>query len=278
LAAGGENSGNRGDFMARQVEDLAEVMAAAVAGEQGIYSAAAVELAGGRRWLLNPRPLRAASLIKLFVMAEAFRRAGRGELDLEERVAVPEEAKVGGAGALETSPPGTVRTWRALIEVMIVESDNTATNLVVDRLGMAGVNALAAALGCGDTVLRRKMMDFAAADVGRENFTTAADAAAILTKLYRGECVGPAADAAMVAILLRQEDRCKLPLYLPAGTAVACKSGELTGAEHDAGIVYGPRGDYVLAVMGDGLADEARGREVVARLSRTVYDWMNINI
>ncbi len=252
-------------------------MAAAVAGEQGVYSAAAVELAGGCRWLLNPRPLRSASLIKLFVLAEAFRRAGRGELDLAERVPVPEEAKVGGAGRLETSPPGTVRTWHELAEAMIVESDNTATNIIIDRLGMESVNALAAALGCRDTVLRRKMMDFAAAAAGRENYTTPADVAAILAKLYRGECVSPEADAAMVAILLRQEDRCKLPLLLPAGTAVACKSGELEEAEHDAGIVYGPRGDYVLAVMSDGLADEARGREVIARLSRTVYDWMNNN-
>ncbi len=261
--------------MTRQADDLAAVMAAAVAGEQGIYAAAAVELADGRRWLLNPRPLRSASLIKLFVMAEAFRRAGRGELDLEERVAVPPEARVGGAGALEHAPPGTARTWRELVEVMIVESDNTATNIVIDRLGMASVNALAAALGCRETVLRRKMMDFAAAAAGRENYTSPADVAAILTRIYRGECVAPAADAAMAAILLRQEDRCKLPLLLPAGTAVACKSGELAGAEHDAGIVYGPGGDYVLAVMSDGLADEARGRAVIARLSRTVYDWMH---
>lgn len=256
-------------------KDLSAAMAAAVAGEPGTYSAAAVELASGRSWLLNPQRLRSASLIKLFILAEAFRRAGRGELALEETVAVPEEAKVGGAGALETSPPGTVRTWRQLLEAMIVESDNTATNLAIDRLGMASVNALASALGCGDTVLRRKMMDFAAADEGRENYTTPADVAAMLARLYRGECVEPEADAAMVAILLRQEDLCKLPLLLPAPAKVACKSGELDGAEHDAGIIYGERCDYVLAVMSDGLPDEEHGREVIARLSRTVYDFMN---
>jgi len=183
-------------------------MAAVVAGEPGTYSAAVIDLATGRRWLLNPQRMRSASLIKLFILAEAFRRAGRGELALEEAVAVPEEAKVGGAGALEMSPPGTVRTWRQLLEAMIVESDNTATNLVIDRLGMDSVNALAAALGCGGTALRRKMMDFAAADEGRENYTTPAEVAAMLAMLYRGECVDPEADAAMVDILLRQEDLC----------------------------------------------------------------------
>jgi len=192
----------------RDRDDLSAVMAAVVAGEPGTYSAAVSDLATGRRWLLNPQRMRSASLIKLFILAEAFRRAGRGELALEEAVAVPEEAKVGGAGALEMSPPGTVRTWRQLLEAMIVESDNTATNLVIDRLGMDSVNALAAALGCGGTALRRKMMDFAAADEGRENYTTPAEVAAMLAMLYRGECVDPEADAAMVDILLRQEDLC----------------------------------------------------------------------
>lgn len=265
-------------FLSKRDEaDLATAMAAAVAGEPGVYSAAAIEPAGGRRWLLNPQRLRSASLIKIFILAEAFRRAGRGELDLDEAVAIPAEAIVGGAGQLEFAAPGTVRTWRQLLEVMVVESDNTATNMVIDRLGMESVNALAAALGCRDTVLRRKMMDFAAAADGRENYTTPADVAAVLAKLYRRECVSPAADEAMVAILLRQEDRCKLPLLLPAAARVACKSGELEGAEHDAGIVYGEKRDYVLAVMSDGLPDEERGRGVVARLSRTVYDWLHSN-
>lgn len=250
-------------------------MAAAVAGEPGVYAAAAAEPASGRRWLLNPQPLRAASLIKIFVMAEAFRRAEAGGLDLEEVVTVPEAAKVGGAGSLQHAPPGTARTWRQLIELMIVESDNTATNLLLRRLGMDSVNALAAALGCRETVLRREMMDFAAAAAGRENYTSPADVALALTALYRGAWVSPAADAAMVNILLRQEDREKLPRLLPAAARVACKSGELEGAEHDAGIVYGEGRDYVLAVMGDGLPDAARGKEVIARLSRTVYDFLH---
>ncbi|MDT8901706.1 serine hydrolase [Anaeroselena agilis] len=265
--------------MSKKAEsDLTAAMAATVAGEPGVFSAAAVELPAGRRWLLNPKRLRSASLIKIFILAEAFRRIGRGELDPEEAVAIPAEAIVGGAGQLEFAAPGTVRTWRELLEAMIVESDNTATNMVIDRLGMESVNALAVALGCRDTVLRRKMMDFAAAAAGRENYTTPADVAAVLARLYRRECVSPAADEAMVAILLRQEDRCKLPLLLPAAAKVACKSGELDGAEHDAGIVYGEGHDYVLAVMSDGLPDEERGRGVIAQLSRTVYDWLHSNI
>jgi len=260
---------------ARENADLAAAMAAAVAGEPGTYSAAAIDLADGRQWLLNPRPMRAASLIKIFIMAEVFRRAEAGEMDLAAAVAVPAEAQVGGAGALEHAPPGTVRTWRELTEAMIVESDNTATNLVLGEVGMASVNALAAALGCRDTALRRLMMDFAAAAAGRENFTSAADVALALAKLYRREWISPAADEAMLDILLRQEDRCKLPLLLPAGARVACKSGELEGAEHDAGLIFGERCDFVLAVMSDGLPDAVRGQLAIARLARTVYDFLH---
>lgn len=253
--------------------ELEIIMAEALAGEPGQFSAAVEDLASGRRWLLNSQPMRSASLIKIFIMAEAFRRAELNQLDLSETLTVNAEDRVGGAGSLEHAPPGTVRTLRELVELMIIESDNTATNLLIDRLGMDSVNALIGRLGCRDTVLRRKMMDFAAAAAGRENYTSPSEIVATLAGLYRRQCVSPAADEAMVAILLRQEDRCKIPRLLPAGVAVACKSGELEGAEHDAGIVFGARRHYCLAVMSDGLADAERGRAAVARLSQAVYDY-----
>jgi beta-lactamase class A len=254
-------------------DELMRIMAGIIAGEPGVFSAAVEDPVSGRRWLVNPRRLRSASLIKIFIMAEAFRLAAGGELDLDARLTVRAEDRVGGAGALEHAAPGTIKSLRELIEVMIVESDNTATNLIIDRLGMDAINTMIGRLGCRDTVLRRKMMDFAAAEAGRENFTSPADVTAVLSRLYRRECVTPEADEAMVAILLRQEDRCKIPLHLPAGVAVACKSGELEGAEHDAGIVYGSRRHYCLAVMSDELPDAERGRAAIARLARAVYDY-----
>jgi beta-lactamase class A len=73
----------------------------------------------------------------------------------------------------------------------------------------------------------------------------------------------------------RQQDKCKLPLHLPEFVAVAHKTGELDGAEHDAGVVYGARFPYAIAVMADNLSDAAQGRETIANISRTVYDFLH---
>ena len=81
----------------------------------------------------------------------------------------------------------------------------------------------------------------------------------------------PASDQAMVEILLRQTDKCKLPLLLPSNTVIAHKTGELDGIEHDAGIIFG-QPPYILTIMTAGLPDEEKGRQTIATLSRLVYD------
>jgi beta-lactamase class A len=156
---------------------------------------------------------------------------------------------------------------------MITESDNIATNLLLDRIGMDSVNHRIQRLGFTDTVLRRRMMDFGAAASGRENLTSVMDIACLLDRIHRTCCINKSADSAMSRILARQTDRCKIPLLLPPGIVCQHKTGELPGAEHDAGIIFSPSGPYVLSVMSDGLTDPERGRRIVATLSRNVYDW-----
>jgi len=160
-----------------------------------------------------------------------------------------------------------------LIELMIIESDNIATNLLIDLLGMEPINARIRSLGCSETILRRRMMDFAAAETGQENLTSARDVICLLSRLYNANCVSAKADAAMCSILGRQTDRCKIPLLLPSNTICQHKTGELPGAEHDAGIVRTSNGDYLIAIMSDDLPDPEHGRQVIAQLSRIIYDW-----
>lgn len=246
-----------------------------LAGEPGCYSVAVKDLDTGRQWLRNPQPMRSASLIKIFIMIEAFRQAACGALTLGEKRPVTDDVKVGGAGPLEHAAPGTLKSWYELIDLMIVESDNTATNMLIDRLTMDSINATINRMGCRDTVLRRKMMDFASAAQGRENLTSVSDIVAALESLYCRRCLDPGRDAAMRGILKGQQDKCKLPLLLPEGIRLAHKTGELEGAEHDAAIVYSPRCDYIIAVMADDLPDALQGQQTIARLSRAVYDFLN---
>jgi beta-lactamase class A len=250
------------------------VLVETVSAEPGEYAVAVKDLSTGRRWALNPYPMRAASLIKIYIMVEAFRQHSLGSLALAEELAVTGDTRVGGAGPLEHAPIGTVKSCLELVELMITESDNTATNMLINRLTLPGVNETIQRLGCYDTVLQRKMLDFASAAQGRENFTSVTDVATVLEKLYHHRCLGKAADEAMLAIMLRQSDRCKLPLLLPPDIRIAHKTGELDGAEHDAGIVYSRKADYIVAIMSDHLPDEARGREVIAGISRTIYDFL----
>lgn len=237
----------------------------------GTFSLELILPDSGKKISYNSRVLPSASLIKVFIMAEAFRRAGSGHLALSDTAEVTPAVRVGGAGPLEHAAYGTSLTLLELIELMIIESDNTATNMLIQRLGMDAVNALADTFGCRHTFLGREMMDFSARAAGKDNFTTPADMNILLSRLYARQCIDPVSDQAMLAILMRQSDRCKLPLLLPQETAIANKTGELDGIEHDAGIVFA-RTPYILTIMTEHLPDEAAGRQAIAELSRLIYD------
>ena len=142
---------------------------------------------------------------------------------------------------------------------------------------MAQINARIQTLGYQDSVLRRRMMDFAAAAAGQENLTSVTDVAKVLTALHQGLCVDSASDLQMCSILERQTDRCKIPLLLPPDTVCRHKTGELPGAEHDAGIVLAAECNYVVSIMSDNLPDQTCGCHAIAQISRTVYDCMNAN-
>ena len=122
-------------------------------------------------------------------------------------------------------------------------------DLLIDRLGMDRINGYMQSHGYTHSVLRRKMMDTEAMEAGRENLTSTRDIALLFKRLYRGKCVSPAQDREMLAIYKRQTDNDSIPGDLPQGTAVAHKTGEVNDFRHDGGIVYTPKGDYVLVIF-----------------------------
>jgi beta-lactamase class A len=117
----------------------------------------------------------------------------------------------------------------------------------------------------------RGVEDGKAFEKGMNNTTTARGLLTLFDRLARGTAVGAAADRAMLAILERQQLNDAIPAGLPAGTRVAHKTGDITGINHDAGVVFGPR-PYVIVLLVRGMEDKKQSAALMARLSREVYE------
>lgn len=214
--------------------------------------------------------MRSASMIKTLIMATLLQREADGSISLGDSYTIRESDIVGGTGSVQSMGAGTRLSLSSLAELMISQSDNVATNVLIDRLGMGAVNDEGARLGLGQTVLARKMMDTTAAAAGRENYTSASDQARILRLVASGGLVSPEASQTALACLKEQEDSEGIAQGVPSGTVVAHKTGTLDSVRHDGAIVYGKR-PYVLVIMTHGMSDGV-ANALMARVSRAVWD------
>ena len=197
----------------------------------------------------------AASIIKLPILACALETVTAGELSLDEQITVTQQDIVGGSGNIQSRGAGVSYSIDELLHAMIAQSDNVAANLVIGRLGMDTVNETCAALGLTQTVLARLMMDTEAQAQGRENYTSARDAAAVLQRLAAGTIATPELCERARGYLLAQEDTRGIVEGVPGGVLVAHKTGSLANAQHDAAIVYAER-PYVLTILTQDLERE----------------------
>ena len=185
------------------------------------------------------KPLVAASVIKIPIMAAAFDAIRRGALDEHRLVEIRPEMKKPSCGALTYMHDGLQVTVLDLITLMIILSDNTATNLMIDILGVEPVNALMAAHDIPGICLRRKLFEPELSARGIQNTITARGVAALLKKIYENQLLGAPWDGRMLDILRNQRLNGKLPFYLhEQGIKLAHKTGEDDGITHDVGIVY----------------------------------------
>ncbi len=217
-------------------------------------------------------PVHSASTIKLLILAELMERVRLGELSLEQTVTVTAQMRTGGDGILKELLPGHSFTLGELATLMIIVSDNQATNILIDLLGMDAINARGESLGLTGTRLGRKMMDSEARMQGRDNFITACDLEKLLLGIYNGTLVSEQASRTMLDILLRQQQGGRLQLYLPEEIPVAHKCGDLDFLENDAGIVYAPAHPYILVVLTSAMATNKEGRETIGIVSKMVFD------
>ncbi|BBB90161.1 extended-spectrum beta-lactamase PER-1 precursor [Methylomusa anaerophila] len=242
----------------------------------GRWGMVIVNQSTGARLELNPEMVfPAASMIKVPIMYEIMRQAAAGTISLDDSLTVTSCFRTGGAGILKELRPGLTLTVRELVTLMIILSDNTATNMLIDLAGMEAINKTITGLGLKSTVLRRRMMDFDAALAGKENYTSAADLALMFANIYHSRGLPESYGALMMDILTRQQIRDKLPFYLPAKTVMAHKTGTLTGVEHDAGILFLPGGPYIICVLTGDLAANQQGIQLVASIGKVIYEYFH---
>jgi len=189
---------------------------------------------------------KSASLIKTPIMLCVLEEVERGALSLDEPIRVQTRHCVGDEAPVIRN--GYDVPLSVLLEYMITESNNSATNVLIDLMGMDKVNEFSARIGLNDTVLRRHMLDYEAARSGRENHTSARDMLRLYEMIYKAETLTPFMCENALPILLRQHDKDFILFSDPAQKA-AHKTGGLSDIAHDAGILFGEKRTLIYAVL-----------------------------
>lgn len=226
-----------------------------------------------------------ASLIKLPIMVEAYAQQRDGKLKFDTKLTLTKDDKVPGSGILTAHfSDGATFPLRDAIRLMIAFSDNTATNMVLDRTGIKEVNARAAELGFKNTKLNAKVwkgsttsIDPAATKQFGLGSTTAREMVELLALIESGKVVSPEACKEMLAHLKTCDDKNMFARHLPAGAALAHKSGAVLAARTEAGIAYLKSGPVALCVLTNDNDDKRWTKDnaaeaLLANVAKAVYD------
>lgn len=214
----------------------------------------------------------AASVIKLPIAAVAFKAVKEGRVSLNQKFTISAKEVAGGSGIIKAMPAPVVLTFQEILEIMIANSDNTATNKIISILGYNYLNKGFRELGLKRTVLKRKMMDFSGRKRGIENYTSASDIVFLLEEIYKGELIDRDSSEMMLSFLSKQKINDRIPRYLPKSVKVAHKTGLERGVVHDAGIIFSSKGDYVICVFTKKVKDYSKAKRFIARLSLATYN------
>lgn len=217
------------------------------------------------------RPVSAASTIKVPILLAALEEVRLGRLSLRQAVPVSAEVILDDSEVFEYG--ARTMALDELLYWMIVSSDNTATNVLIDLLGCGAVSAYAAALDCTETVLARRMLDFTALAAGRDNLTSARDQFRLYRALVNETILTPALCRHALRHLLRQRSSDKLTRYVAEDVPFAHKTGGLPGVSHDAGVFFLPGGPLYVGVFVTGAPEDDRyAKRLIGRIGRLILD------
>jgi beta-lactamase class A len=265
--------------------DLDARIAPLVKEHKGRVAVAVKNLTTGEEYSLSAdEPMPTASLIKLPVMVETYWQAREGKVKLDTTLTLRDADKVEGSGILKYHfSAGATFPLRDAVRLMIVYSDNTATNLVIDQIGLPSTSARMAKLGLKQTRLNAKVFR-ADTRIDQEfgkkyglGSTTAHEMVKLLELIETGTVVSPEACKEMLGHLKACDDKEKLTRFLPAGAVVAHKTGSVNASKTDAGIIYTKGGPVAVCVLTDGNTDQRwvadnEAQVLIGKIGRQVYD------
>jgi beta-lactamase class A len=276
--------------------DLGDAIKPIANAHKGKVAVAVKNLATGEHYELNgDEVMQTASLIKLAVMIETYRQADEKTIDLGTHVTLAKDDKVPGAGILTSHfSEGASFPIKDAVRLMIVYSDNTATNLVLDQVGIKNVNATTAKLGFPETRINAKVFKGGTSSVDPERTKkyslgsiTAKDAVGLLELIHTEKAASPEACKAMMANLKANDDKQQLVRFLPAGTVVAHKTGATNQVRTDAGIIFIPDAadkkkttPVAVCVLTNENEDQRwvldnAGQVTIAKVGKAVYDYFS---
>jgi len=250
----------------------------------GVMGVAILDLTDGRVLLRNAdRVFPAASSIKIAILLELYRqdqeaRAGaKGKARLDDIYTFDPKDLVEDSRIMAGLTAGVTRvTNRDLAQFMVTVSDNAAANVLIDRVGKDNVNAMLHSLGLSKTMLRRKMMDVAAARRGDENVATPQEMVRLLEAIYKEKVLDKQATAEFIKQLSTSKQS-YIPRYLPENVQVANKPGELEAVRTDSGIVYAQNRPFAISVMTAYDRDEKAAGRAISDVALEAYHYFEMH-
>lgn len=219
----------------------------------------------------------AASLIKVPIMISAMHQIKIGNLNPDEVYTLKKEDFVGGGGFLKNQKLGTKYTYNELIEFMVSQSDNTATDLLINKIGMDVINKDLGGLGFKTTKVYRTIFDFEAIKDGNDNDTTPLEMMMFFKGLYEGSIYNKDISEKCISILKVQKYNDLIPRDLPKDIEIAHKTGELDAELHDTGIIYLKDHPYILCLLGKKITDMNNAAVSWGDLSFEIYKILSEN-
>ena len=260
-----------GEFLRDLRTKTAASLEEAAASLDGVLGYAIVDLTSGDTFeRMASVPFPTASTIKLAILYELVKRADEGALSLDDTIRLDRTRAVPGGLLYELGTP--TLSLRDYANAMIIESDNTATNVLIERLGMVAITGRMQGLGLGSIRLRRYMIDIEAAKKGLENVATPAGLAKLLQVVHNAVGLTPASQREALRILKKRSNS-PIRRAVPANVEIARKDGALEGVRADTAIVYTKNRPFVIVAMSTYLQDEAAADRAIERLATVAYNY-----